>query len=280
MLLAHPAGHSLSPVMHDAAFAAAGIDARYEAWDVPPERLASSLERLRGDGFLGANVTVPHKRAVLDHVDEVTDEARAIGAVNTLRSDGGRLRGDNTDAIGFASALREAGLDPAGRTIVLLGAGGAARAVAHALLRGGARSIRIRNRTRATAEALTRATGDDARVRVFAADDPEAHRGAEWWINATSVGMAREGDVRDESPVAREAFAASADATAAIDLVYRPRRTRFLREAREAGLRTVDGVGMLVHQGAASFRAWTGRAAPVDVMREAVGAALAAEERA
>lgn len=284
VLLAHPAGHSLSPVMQDAAFEAAGIDARYEAWDVAPEALADAVERFRDGGMLGANVSVPHKRAVMALLDDVSEEAARIGAVNTIRRDGSRLVGENTDAEGFLRSVREAGLEPEGRVIVLLGAGGAARAVAWALVGAGARELRIVNRTAASGEALAADVrgGCRAAVRAFLVGDPAAHVGADVWVNATSVGMARAGVHPDASPVAPEALAVGATGGGgapgvAVDLVYRPRRTRFLRDAATVGLTTIDGLGMLVHQGAASFRAWTGREAPTERMRRAVERALAAE---
>jgi shikimate dehydrogenase len=278
VLLAHPAGHSLSPVMHDAAFAALGIDARYEAWDVPPAELAAAVERLRDPEILGANVTVPHKRAVLTLLDDLDAEAAAIGAVNVVRRDAGRLLGGNTDGEGFLRSLREAGLDPAGRHALLLGAGGAARAVGWALLRAGAADVRIVNRTHASAVALADALAAEAGGAVHALRDPlDGAEHVDLWVNATSVGMRRGGVDPDASPLDPAAFARrgpGATPAAAVDLVYRPRRTRFLRDAEAAGLVTLDGSGMLLHQGAAAFEAWTGRAAPLAAMRAALNDAL------
>ena len=278
VLLAHPAGHSLSPAMHDAAFAALGMDARYEAWDVPPEQLPAAVERLRGQEVLGANVTVPHKRAVVALLDALDPDAAAIGAVNVVRREGRRLLGGNSDGEGFLRSLREAGLDPAGRTAALFGAGGAARAVGWALLRAGAAELRIVNRTHASAEALAEAlAADPGGAAVRAVRDPFAGAAqVDLWVNATSVGMRRGGVDPDVSPVDPAVFSRrdAAAAGAAVDLVYRPRRTRFLRDAAAAGLVTVDGSGMLLHQGAAAFEAWTGRPAPLAAMRAALDAAL------
>lgn len=279
VLLAHPAGHSLSPAMHDAAFAALDVDARYEAWDVPPAELAAAIERLRDPVILGANVTVPHKRAVLALLDGLDAEAAAIGAVNVVRREGGRLLGGNSDGEGFLRSLREAGLDPAGRRVLLLGAGGAARAVGWALLRAGAAELRIVNRTHASAAALAAALAADAGGAVVRAlrDPLDGAERIGLWVNATSVGMRRGGVDPDASPLDPAAFARRGpDATpaAAVDLVYRPRRTRFLRDAAAAGLVTVEGSGMLLHQGAAAFEAWTGRPAPLAAMRAALDAAL------
>lgn len=290
VLLGHPVGHSLSPVMHDAAFAAAGLEASYEAWDVPPETLAAAVGRLRSGEVLGANVTVPHKTAVMAHLDAVSERASAIGAVNVIRPGGGGLHGDNSDAEGFLRSLREAGHDPGGRRVVLLGAGGAARSVAWGLIDAGVVELGIVNRSPDAAEALAAALRARAgeRVRLWTAGREALARGvdAEWWINATSVGMLRGGVDPDESPVpaaawsefeARHAEGAWPEAPLAVDLVYRPRDTRFLRDARAAGVPTLSGLGMLLHQGAVAFEAWTGRAAPVAAMRTALEAALAGE---
>ncbi len=292
VLLAHPAGHSLSPVLHDAAFAELGIDARYEAWDVPPERLADAVARLRGDAFLGANVTVPHKRAVASHLDAVRPRAEAMGAVNLIVREGARLVGDNVDAVGLARSLAEAGVEPRGRPLVVIGAGGAARAAAWAGLEGGATSLAIHNRSAGPATTLAhdvaRAFPEaDVTVRVGGDDGPTAPDRDPWdavaeadrapvVVQATSLGMERDGAPDPRTPVPPAAWAALAarhpDAVA-VDLVYRPRRTPFLRDAAAAGLATVDGLGMLLHQGAAAFEAWTGRTAPVHVMRAALEAA-------
>ena len=283
VLLAHPAGHSLSPVLHDAAFEAIGLDARYEAWDVPPAELADALARLRSDpAMLGGNVTVPHKAAVLPLLDEVRPDAAAIGAVNVLIREGERWIGDSSDGAGFLRSLEEAGVDPAGRAVALIGAGGAARAVGWALAEAGVERVAIVNRTLERARAVARllqGARDDLAVEV--APDARGVTGIDLWVQATSLGMRRGGVDPDETPVdaATLATASGGPDPVAVDLVYRPRRTPFLAAAEAAGLRTVDGVGMLLHQGAEAFEAWTGEAAPLAVMRDALAAALAAEAR-
>jgi len=283
VLLAHPAGHSLSPVLHDAAFDAIGLDARYEAWDVPPAELADALARLRSDpAMLGGNVTVPHKAAVLPLLDEVRPDAAAIGAVNVLIREGERWIGDSSDGAGFLRSLDEAGVDPAGRAVALIGAGGAARAVGWALARAGVGRIAIVNRTRDRAEAVARllrgARGD---LPVEVAPDASGLDDIDLWVQATSLGMRRAGVDPHETPVDAATLAAASGGSdpVAVDLVYRPRRTPFLVAAGAAGLRAVDGVGMLLHQGAEAFEAWTGVAAPLAVMRDALAEALAAEAR-
>jgi len=271
VLLAHPAGHSLSPVMHDAAFAAAGIAGRYEAWDVAPEALPAALERLRRSGtLLGANVSVPHKEAVLRHVDALTPEAQRLGAVNTIVREGDRLVGHNTDAIGLAAALAELARPPGPGRAVVLGAGGAARAAVAVLLGSGC-SVLVHNRTRARADALAAAMRDLGAVAVVDAEAlPTAIVEADWLVNTTSVGM-HGGPPGSPSP---DGVVPAAGVV--IDLVYRPRPTPLLAAAAAAGLETQDGVAMLVHQGAASFTAWTGREAPLDAMVGAVERALSA----
>lgn len=268
-LLAYPAGHSLSPAMHNAAFAQLGILARYEALEVAPDALAAAVAELRRPEVYGANVTIPHKVAVMSLLDELSEEARRIGAVNTIVNRDGRLTGCNTDAAGFLRALREdGGFEPAGVSAVVLGAGGAARAVAYALLRAGVSRLALYNRTPSAARALAASLEREAKVEVLEPSAlPEAVRASQLLVNATSVGMAQPGEASARSPLEprllpREGFVC--------DLVYRPAQTRLLREAAAAGLRVQNGVPMLVYQGAEAFGHWTGQAAPVQVMRAAL----------
>jgi shikimate dehydrogenase len=270
VLLAHPAGHSLSPAMHDAAFAALGLDGRYESWAVPPEQLPSALERLRADPhLLGANVSLPHKQAVLPLLDDVTPRARRLAAVNTIVRRERRLLGDNTDATGLAAALAELDWPLGPGHAVVLGAGGAARAVVAVLLAAGC-SVLVHNRDVWRAHALVDAWRDEGAIGVVAADGLRAAVvRAAWLVNATTVGML---GGPPGSPLPAGALPARG---VVVDLVYRPRPTPLLAAARAAGLLTQDGVPMLVHQGAAAFEAWTGRRPPLDVMRAAVERALA-----
>ncbi|HWG85627.1 MAG TPA: shikimate dehydrogenase [Deinococcales bacterium] len=262
-LFAHPAGHSLSPAMHDAALASLGIEGRYLALDVPPSGLRAALDELRRSGAWGANLTIPHKEAALPLLDDLSEEAWAIGAVNTVVRRDGRLHGLNTDAPGFMAALVEAGVAVGGRDALVLGAGGAGRAVAFALREAGAR-VGVWNRTPGRAEALA----SEFRLgHVSDARLPSAARSAWLLVNSTSVGL-RDAEASPLLPGAlpRDGWVC--------DIVYRPLETRLLREARAAGLGTVDGLGMLVHQGALALSAWAGRPAPADVMRYAALAAL------
>ncbi len=255
-ILGYPVGHSLSPRMHEAALRAQGIEGRYLPLETPPERLSERVEEVRAR-FRGVNVTVPLKEQVLRFLDVLSPAAQAIGAVNTVVNEGGRLFGENTDAAGFLKSLEEAGVT--GTRAFVLGAGGAARAVVYALKTAGY-EVDLYNRTRARAEALARAFG--ARVA-----DLTAAREADLLVNATSVGL---GDPK-ATPLPAEFFP---ERGFAVDLVYRPRKTRFLQEAEARGLVPVDGVGMLLWQGALAFELWTGKAAPIEVMRRVLDDAL------
>ena len=273
-LLAHPAGHSLSPPMHQAAFAALGIEARYQAWDVSPAALPEAVARLREPEVLGANVTIPHKQAIMPLLDEVTDAAAAIGAVNTVINDEGWLLGHNTDAPGFLQGLLEAGFDPTGRRVVLLGAGGSARAVAYALLTSGVTDLAVYNRSPHKAQAMAQEFRALGKINLLTSDGLEpAVRAAELLINTTSVGMAQ-GNAPDLSPLPPGLLPNDG---LVCDIVYRPVQTRLLREAAAAGLPTLGGAAMLVYQGAASFTAWFGVAAPVAAMHAALAEALGLE---
>ncbi len=231
---------------------ALGIQGRYDLLDTPPEALPARLAEVRRD-FRGVNVTVPLKEAIFSLLDDLSPEARAIGAVNTVVNEGGRLFGLNTDAPGFLRSLEEAGVE--GRRAFLLGAGGAARAVAFAL-KGAGWEVRVYNRTRARAEALARAFGLEVTPLCAA-------READLIVNATSVGLHDPA----ATPLPADCFPRRGFA---VDLVYRPRVTRFLAEAKRRGLTPVDGAGMLLWQGALAFERWTGKEAPVEAMRRAL----------
>lgn len=266
-VLGYPVRHSLSPAMHNAAFRALGLNWVYLAFEVSPDALPQAVAGMRGLRIQGLNVTIPHKEAVMPLLDALTDAARQIGAVNTLFWDGGRLVGDNTDAEGFLRALRAEGIEPVGQTVLILGAGGAARAVAYALHKQGCR-LWVANRTLERAETLVRAFQAHALEMTH-----EAMRASmpsvQGIVNCTSLGMSP--DTGSSPPIDWEAL--SSDAWVC-DLVYRPLHTRFLQDAQSRGIRTIDGLGMLIHQGALAFERWTGRTAPVAVMRQAAQQAL------
>ncbi len=260
-LLGDPVSHSVSPAMHTAAFRALGLDWEYELLETPREKLRETLGRLCADDCAGANITVPHKQAVMEWVDQISENARTIGAVNTLVTREGKLFGENTDAEGFIVALKESHINPRHARVVILGAGGAACAVAFALAAAGAREICLINRTAARATELAdrlHAKHPDLRIGV---NWHAAIADANILINATPVGLWP--NVTD-SPLPPAQVISSHSVV--IDLIYHPLQTRLLWDAKRAGAWTINGLSMLVHQGAASFKLWTGRDAPIPVM--------------
>ncbi len=259
-LLGHPVGHSASPAMHAAAFAAADVDAAYLAFDVDPAGLADAVTGLRALGALGANVTVPHKTAALELVDRVTDEARGIGAANTLFWEGHALVADNTDAAGLSQVLdEEIGLQRATPTVIV-GAGGAARAAAVALGRARAR-VRVHARRAQPARTVR-----DLAV-AHGADHLDTDAPVTLVVNATPLGL------RGES--LPEQFMHLGPQHIALDLVYGAEPTPFLVAARNGGALAVDGRGMLLGQAIHAFERWTGQPAPREAMRSALDHALA-----
>ena len=264
-LLTKKAGHSLSPVMHNAAFTALGLDARYEALGVSEAELPGVVEQLRDAHVYGANVTIPYKLTVISLLDALSPEAETVGAVNTILNRGGTLTGHNTDVSGFVRALAEdGGYDAEGQDVVMLGAGGAARAVGLALLRVGA-TVGVANRTFATAEALVRDLGRYGDVAAIRSENLDrAVQRASLVVNTTSVG--HEAYDPDGSPLPPGILPCEM----VVDIIYRPAETPLLRAAAAAGLKTQNGLAMLVYQGAEAFSAWTGRDAPVEVMFKAL----------
>jgi len=266
-VVGHPVGHSMSPAMHNAAFKVLGLDADYVAFDVASEKLGDFIEQAPGKGVLGLNVTVPHKVAVMEYVDELSREAELVGAVNTLKF-GKKVRGYNTDGVGFIRALADAKVCVKDKKVLLLGAGGAAKSIAFSCALEGAGLV-LSNRTGERAEALASEVGEKLGVDVGVAefDAGELRKtltGVDVLVNATSVGM-HPGVT--EAPVPGEII--PKDVVVA-DIVYNPIRTRLLEDAQKGGCETIGGVGMLVQQGAESLRIWLGVEPPVDVMREAV----------
>lgn len=272
-----PIGHSLSPEMQNAAFRAAGLPVVYLAFEVHPALLATALAGAAAMGMVGVNLTVPHKVAAAPLMARLSPEAAALGAVNTVRFTDDGMEGHNTDVEGFLQAVREQDLDPRGAQAVVYGAGGAARAVVYGLARSGAH-VCVVNRTPARAAELQKALQASVPVASVSVAEPgsdaeaAALRSAALVVNATSAGMSPHTDTMP--PVALEHMPESA---LVMDLVYRPSETIFLRRAREAGCRTVNGVPMLVHQGAVSFRLWLGQEPDIQAMRVAVEEALLRE---
>ena len=278
-VIGHPLGHSLSPAVVQAAFDASGIDARYEPWVTTPEELEERVAGLRADEMLGANVTIPHKEAVAALLDRVDERAERAVAVNTIAKEGDQLVGYNTDVAGFERALREdAGFDPKGKQVAVLGAGGAARAIALALIEGGASLIYVTGRSPRRIDKLVgdlrgltspgiTITWSYWLAGTFMRVVPEV----DLLVNCTPVGT-YESETAGESPLPDQFVPASI----VFDLVYNPTETLLLKTAKARGAKAVSGLGMLVYQAAESFRIWTGQEAPVDKMLEAGRQALAA----
>lgn len=292
-VVGYPLAHSISPAFQQPAFEHLGLDVEYRAYETPPAALGAFVAGLRSPGWLGCNVTIPYKRQVFDLVDDVSEEARLIGAVNTVAKDSaGRLIGHNTDAAGFLKALVEnAGFDPRGQEAVLLGAGGAALAVAVALLRAGVGRLWIANRTLERAQNLTHSLAEhfpSARLDVVGLysegsepNGPATDRNGEalrrplamasLLVNTTSLGMAH-GPAPQRSPVPPALLGPH---LVVYDLVYNPARTPLLEAAAASGARTQEGLSMLIYQGALAFEHWTGQPAPLSVMMEQGRRALA-----
>ncbi len=265
-LIGHPVAHSLSPVMFRAAFREVGLDWSYHVFDVPPDDLESAVLAIRALGLRGVNVTIPHKVAVIPYLDELDPQARSIGAVNTVCNEGGRLVGYNTDVVGVLGALEMAGFWPQGRSAVILGAGGAARAAAFALAGAGVTRLHVANRSRARAESLAEAVaGGHPAVELTWSGLEEVPVDADLLVQATAVGMA---PLEDGCPLPEE-FPLGPDTTV-LEMVYSPVETVLVKRARRAGARVVTGLSMLAYQGARSFELWTGVRAPVRTMWEAL----------
>ena len=270
VVIGWPLEHTLSPEIHNAAFRALELDWRYGAWPVQPRRLRRIVKRIRAQPrLMGANVTMPHKETIVRFLDDTSGDARAIGAVNTVQKLGPKLIGHNTDVDGFREFLAgDAGVDPAGRRALILGAGGAARAVARALAEMGAGNVTVAARDAGRAGGVaalvpggrgSAASWEDAGVIAAACD---------LVVNATPVGM---GEAEPADPLPGVEWN---EGQVVVDLVYRPPITPLMAAARAGGAVAWGGLGMLMHQAAASFRIWTGQDAPLEVMSAAALHAL------
>lgn len=274
-----PVRHSLSPPMQNAALAAMGRNWVYVPFAVAPEHIGDCMAAVRALDLVGLNVTIPHKAAVLAYMDDLGEEARALGVVNTIVNREGWLTGHSTDGEGFLRSLREIGEDVAGRDVCLIGAGGSARAVALAVCRAGARSLTVVNRTAGKAEALAehlQPLAANTTLKAVGLTTPEAEaavRGAMVVIDSTAVGMYPH---HETAPVVPEKWLHAGQVVC--DLTYNPRDTVLLQAARRQNAGTLDGTGMLIHQGALALELWTGEKAPVEVMRAALLAALARQQ--
>ena len=272
-VIGDPIRHSLSPAIFNAAFASAGLDWAYLAFEVPEGAAGLALGGMRALGIDGLSVTMPHKAAVLDGLDEVSPDAEALGAVNCISRVGGLLRGDNTDGAGLVDSLRvDDGIDPAGLRCAVVGAGGAGRAVARALAAAGAVVIVV-NRSPEPAERAVALAGSAARVGA-----PEEVGDVDLVVNATPLGMGVVVATSGEPgplPLDPDRLGRG---QVVVDLVYHPPVTPLLLAVRERGLRGINGLGMLIHQAAHAFRLWTSEEPPLEAMSAAAVAALAARE--
>jgi shikimate dehydrogenase len=277
VLIGHPLKHSISPTFQQAAFDHHALDVKYEKWETPEAELAATVDRLRHASTLGANVTIPCKERIIPLLDELSDTAARIGAVNTVVNRSGRLMGFNTDVEGFITSLREDADYPLrNRKVVVLGAGGVARAVVFALLNEEVTAVTVFNRSLERGRGLVRSFARSAGRIPLAAppwtdlETSVALQDCDLLVNCTSIGM-RFSAAEAESPLNASLIPKDALVN---DLVYNPEETPFLKEAKKAGAETLGGLSMLVRQGAASFELWTGKKAPVDIMMQSAREAL------
>jgi len=270
-IFGYPIEHTFSPLMHNAAFSALGLDYCYIPFEVRPEDLKSALESIRALNIRGVNITVPHKEAVIKYLDGLSKEAKLIGAVNTIENRNGRLIGHNTDGRGFIkSLLEDAKTKVKGKSVLLIGAGGAGKGVAVSCALEGASEVVIANRTIKKAEELAKYLSRHFKKIKFFAIPLEKHKilnaivKTDILINATSLGLQGKGLL----PISQKDLHRD---LVIYDLIYNPQITPLLKIARRAGVKkAVNGLGMLIHQGAIAFQIWTGKKPPVDVMKKAV----------
>lgn len=269
-VIGQPIRHSLSPAIFNAAFAAGGLDWAYLAFEVPEGAAGLAMGGVRALGLEGLSVTMPHKAAVIEGLDDLTHDAEALGAVNCIARVGTRLVGHNTDGAGFVdSLLVDEGLDVDGLRVVVVGAGGAGRAVAHALGLAGAREVIVVNRSSAPAAQAADLAGAAGRVGV-----PDDVQGADLVVNATPLGMGVVVSTSGEPEPLPVDPGLLAPGQVVADLIYHPATTPLLAAAEAKGVRTVNGLGMLIHQAAHAFRLWTNEEAPLEAMSAAAMGAL------
>lgn len=270
-IFGYPVSHSLSPLMQNAAIEALGLNYIYIPFEVKPEELERAVNGIRALGITGVNVTVPHKEAVIPFLDEADEDAKLIGAANTILNKNGRLIGYNTDSPGYIRSLREdAGFDPKGKSIIVIGAGGAAMGIIAGLFSHDASEIIMANRTIEKAEQIRVNYTERYRhksIQIKTAPlsylkDPRILSSVDLIVNTTSMGL--EGMAPDVD------FASTSPHVLISDIVYKPAVTPFLKQAQDAGRKTLGGLGMLIYQGAISLEIWTSQKAPIDVMKNSL----------
>jgi shikimate dehydrogenase len=268
-----PVAENPTGAMQEAAFRALGLNWRYLTVEVPPERLSDAISGMRAFGMKGINLTIPHKVAVIEYLDQISPDAAIIGAVNTVRRDGDRLIGENTDGKGFLCGVRtDAGIDPRNKRVVVLGAGGAARAIVTELALAGASDVLVLNRSVSRGQQMVAGlvSKTKAPIRFEPWQDTYAVAGdTDILVNATSIGLYP--DVDSMPPVD---LRGTHPGTLVCDVVFNPPDTRLIRAARQRGLPVLDGLAMLVYQGVIGFELWTGQKAPETVMKDALRNAL------
>jgi len=268
-IIGHPVTHSFSPAMQNAAFAETGLDAVYIPFPVTPDNVAEALKGLLALGISGVNVTVPHKTAVIPFLDEITDTAKKIGAVNTIRNDNGHLIGTNTDASGFLRSLKDLSFSPKNSTIALLGAGGATRAILVALAESGAKTIWICNRTKQKAQQLVDSFAPlfpNTKILIISLEELQATP-LDLLVNTTTVGM----PALPSFPVDLHKCS---EIKNIVDIIYTPAQTPLLEQAQKLKIPYLNGMGMLLYQGGDAFEFWTQKTAPISVMEQHLTAFL------
>ncbi len=269
-IIGYPVNHSLSPLMQTAAFSSCGIDAVYVPFPVKTGNLKEAVEGIKSLSIKGVNVTVPFKEEVVSLLDYVEGDAQFLEAVNTVKNEGGILTGYNTDADGFIDSLKEEGIEVKGKRVTMIGAGGAAKAVGYAVLKERASFLNVVNRNFKRAKELGEKLGTFGNVLVYPLKGGTMEvllSDTDILINTTSVGL------KSDDPKLFD-YGKIPEGITVVDIIYNPPETPLLKAARERGCRTLNGIGMLVHQGARSFRIWTGVEAPVEKMRQAIEEAL------
>ena len=276
-IFGHPISHTLSPVMHNAVIKALGLDMAYLPFEVKPPNLKEAINGIKSLGIIGVSITIPHKESVIRFLDDISEEARLVGAVNTIVNKDRKLVGYNTDGSGYMASLKEElGFNPKSKRIIIIGAGGAARGILAALATQKPKSITVANRTLSRAVSLIKAFKGKFRDTRFEAIDLDnnmlkmSFNSVDLLINTTSVGM-------KQSKALKIPLETLPKIAIVSDIIYNPLETLLLKKAKKLGLTTHGGLGMLVHQGARSFKLWTGMDAPMNVMRKAALKALKME---
>lgn len=277
-IIGHPIGHSLSPLLHNTAFEALGMRASMSAFDIEPDSLKEALQGFIALEFGGLNVTIPHKEAIMPLLDEIDEEASIIGAVNTVTFDHGKTRGFNTDSFGFLQTLEPYRSSVDGSKFIVLGAGGAARAVVYVLLKYfRSTQIVIASRSDARTHDLIEHFKGNSRIKLSALNPNDSQfdrvfQSSHVIINATPAGMIPN---TNAMPIPHPEFRSS---HMVVDLIYRPLRSQFLQRAAEAGAQTISGLEMFIHQGARSFEIWTGKKMDTTLVRAALARKLMPEQ--